>query len=74
MNILEETYKIAADSEPQAQQIIDKYKAGQKNGGYILKKGSFELKEKKSKGEVIASKYVVAITLIKGELWEDIAQ
>ena len=27
MNILEETYKIAADSEPQAQQIIDEYKA-----------------------------------------------
>ena len=47
MNILEETYKIAADSEPQAQQIIDEYKAGQKSGGYILKKGSFELKEKK---------------------------
>lgn len=72
MNILEETYKISADSEQQAQQIIDEYKANQRNGGYVLKKGSFELKEKKSKGEVIAQKYVVSLVLVKGELWEGI--
>lgn len=72
MNILEETYKISADSEQQAQQIIDDYKANQRSGGYILKKGSFEQKEKKSKGEVIAERYLITVVLRKGELWEDV--
>lgn len=72
--ILEETYKISADSEKEAQQIIDEYKAGQRDGGYVLKKGSFERKEKKSKGELIAEKYVVCVVLTKGELWGDVAQ
>lgn len=72
MNILEETYKISADSEQQAQQIIDDYKANQRSGGYILKKGSFERKEKKSKGEVIAERYLITVVLTKGELWEDV--
>lgn len=72
MNILEETYKISADSEQQAQQIIDDYKANQRSGGYILKKGSFERKEKKSKGEIIAERYLITVVLTKGELWEDV--
>lgn len=66
---LEETIKIKANSESEAQAVIDEYKEGSK-GAYTLKKASYELKEKTSKGEVIASAYVVSVTLVHNNLWD----
>lgn len=61
---LEETIKMRADSEPEAQQIIDEYRKTNN-----VKKASYERKEKKSKGEVIGEAYLVTVTLTHAEFW-----
>jgi hypothetical protein len=65
---LEETIKMRADTEGEAQKIIGDYREGQSKG-YILKKASYEKKEKKSKGEVIGEGYLVTITLVYADFW-----
>ena len=66
---LEETIKIRVNTEAEAQKMIEEYRTNAA-GNYILKKASYELKEKTSKGEVIASAYVVAVTLVYSGLWD----
>lgn len=64
MIILEETFKIRANTENEAQEIINGYRA--KNN---VKKASYEKKEKKSKGEVIGEGYLVTVTITHGDFW-----
>ena len=61
---LEETIKMRADSEAEAQEIINDYRA--RNN---VKKASYERKEKKSKGEVIGEGYLVTITVTYADFW-----
>ena len=70
--LLETTSKYRADSENQAKEMIEKFRneAGEK--GYIVKKAGFEYKTKKAKGEIIAEAWVVSITQIFGDIWEDL--
>lgn len=70
--LLETTSKYRADSENQAKEMIEKFRneAGEK--GYIVKKAGFEYKTKKAKGEVVAEAWVVSITQIFGDIWEDL--
>lgn len=65
MFIIEETFKIRANSENEAQEIINNYRAKQN-----VKKAAYEKKEKKSKGEVIGEAYLVTLTLTHGDFWE----
>ena len=43
-----------------------------KEKGFIIKKASYERKDKKAKGEIIATVFVVTITQVFATLWEDI--
>lgn len=65
MFVIEETFKIRANSENEAQEIINNYRAKQN-----VKKAAYEKKEKKSKGEVIGEAYLVTLTLTHGDFWE----
>ena len=65
MFIIEETFKIRANSENEAQEIINNQRAKQN-----VKKAAYEKKEKKSKGEVIGEAYLVTLTLTHGDFWE----
>lgn len=64
MIILEETFKIRANSENEAQEIINGYRAK-----HNVKKAAYEKKEKKSKGEVIGEAYLVTVTVTHGDFW-----
>lgn len=66
---LEETLKFKADSETEAQELINDFRENQKIG-YLLKKSSYEYKTKKSKGEIIGECWVVTVVLVHADLWE----
>lgn len=61
---IEETIKMRADTELEAQEIINDYR---KNNN--VKKAGFERKEKKSKGEVIGEGYLVTVTIVYTDFW-----
>ena len=70
--LLETTLKYRVDTEIQAKDTIDAYREQAKEKGFIIKKASYERKDKKSKGEIIATVFVVTITQVFAALWEDI--
>ena len=72
MILLEQTLKIKATTEQEAQNIINDYRAKQGEEGYMLKKASFEHKTKKSKDEGPLEAYVVTITKTFCGIWEDV--
>lgn len=70
--LLETTQKFRAESEDQAKEMIEHYKEDAQKKGYLIKKAGYEYKCKKSKGEIIAEAWVVSITQVFAELWEDL--
>ena len=70
--LLETVSKYRADSENQAKEMIEKFREEAAQKGYIVKKASFEYKTKKSKGEIIAEVWVVTITQVFADVWEDL--
>lgn len=70
--LLETVSKYRADSENQAKEMIEKFREEAAQKGYIVKKAGFEYKTKKSKGEVIAEVWVVTITQVFADVWEDL--
>lgn len=60
--MLEEVHKMKVFSEEEAKATIEKYKAKSMEEGYEITKTSYQLKEKKEKGEVIDSWYILQIT------------
>lgn len=72
MYLLENTQKYCVDTEDQAKDLIEEIRAKATQEGYNIKKAGFERKDKKAKGEIIATCYVVTITELMGTLWEDL--
>ncbi len=70
--LLETVSKYRADSENQAKEMIEKFREEAAQKGYIVKKAGFEYKTKKSKGEIIAEVWVVTITQVFADVWEDL--
>lgn len=70
--LLETTSKYRADSETQAKEMIEQIRQEASEKGYIVKKAGFEYKTKKSKGEVIAEVWVVTVTQVFADVWEDL--
>lgn len=70
--LLETTLKYRVDTEIQAKDIIEEYRNQAQQKGYVIKKASYERKDKKVKGEIIATVFVVTITQVFASLWEDI--
>lgn len=69
--LLETTSKYKADSEIEAKNMIETFRAQANEKGYVLKKAGYEYKTKKAKGEIIGECWVVSITQVFGGLWED---
>jgi hypothetical protein len=70
--LLETTSKYRASSENEAKEMIEKFRAEARDKGYTVKKAGFEYKTKKTKGEVIGQAWVVSVTQVFGDLWEDL--
>jgi hypothetical protein len=52
--------------------MIEEFRKEAATKGYVVKKAGFEYKTKKAKGEVIAEAWVVSVTQVFGDLWEDL--
>lgn len=63
-----ETYRV--DSEEEVNTLIQEAKDLASEEGYILKSCNYTLKEKKSKGEVIDSAFLVKLTKTYNSFWE----
>lgn len=59
--LLVEKHVYRVDTEGEAQELINQYKAEQSNIGYELKKFGSQKKEKKAKGEVIEQYFLVTL-------------
>lgn len=73
--LLETTSKYRTDSEVSAKDLIETFRAQAEQKGYRVKKAGYEYKSKKSKkskGEIVAEAWVVSITQVFGDLWEDL--
>lgn len=70
--LLETTSKYRADSEIQAKDMIEQFRREASEKGYIVKKAGYEYKTKKAKGEIIAEAWIVSVTQIFGDVWEDL--
>ena len=60
--LIEQTQKYSVDTEKQATELIEKFRAEQMTGEYDLSKAGYTSKDIKSKGEVIGKVYTVTIT------------
>lgn len=70
--LIETTSKYRASSEVAAKDMIESFRAQAKEKGYVVKKAGYEYKTKKAKGEIIAECWVVSITQVFGDIWEDL--
>lgn len=70
--LLEITSKYRVDTEAEAKEQIENFRQEAAKKGYIVKKAGYERKEKKAKGEVIATAFIVSVTQVFGSLWEDL--
>ena len=70
--LLEIVSKYSAETEVEAKELIEKFRQEAAQKGYTVKKASYERKDKKAKGEVIATAFIVSVTQIFGSLWEDL--
>lgn len=61
MEIMKQTDEIRVDSYEEAKALIEKFKADAQQEGYDVISSAATLKEKKSKGEIIDSYYIVKI-------------
>lgn len=71
MQLVETTQKFVVNTEIEARDAIEGFRAEAKQKGYSVKKASYEHKTKKSKGAIIDECWVVTVIEIFGGLWED---
>lgn len=68
LNQVTEVYRI--DTETEVQNFIEEVKNEAVAEGYVLKSCSYTLKEKKAKGEIIDSAFVVKVVKDFADFWE----
>ena len=68
--ILKITKEIRANSEVEAQQLIQDAKEKGKEKGYIVGSASYVYKVKKAKGEIINQAWVVKISEVYKGVWD----
>lgn len=70
--LLETTQKFAVDTEIQAKDMIESFRQQANEKGYTIKKASYTRKDKKAKGEIIATKFVVEIVQMFSGIWDEL--
>lgn len=69
---LETTTKYRMDSEIAAKDLIDEFRKNADAQGYTVKKAGYTRKDKKSKGEIIATVFLVEIVQTFAGIWDDL--
>lgn len=72
MRKLKVTEEFKAYSEEEAIKAIEEMRANQTKEGYTLGANGYKYKTKKAKGEIIAEAWIVTVTKIYGEVWDDL--
>lgn len=70
MRLLKQTEEYRADTEEEAKEIMEKFRQDAHDKGYILKANGYTLKEKKQKGEVIDSGFLLKVVKEISTFWE----
>lgn len=70
MRLLKETIELCANSEVEAKQIIEQYRAQADEKGYTIAAAGYTYKTKKSKGEIIDEVWICKIVMQFSEVWE----
>lgn len=71
MKRLKITEEYRAYTEEEAINTIAKARALQEEGGYVLGANGYKYKTKKSKGQIIGEAWVVTMTKIYGDVWDE---
>lgn len=72
MRILETKQTYCVDTEVEAKDLIEEFRASAQTKGYTIKKSGYEYKKKTSKGDIIGEKWVVTVVMTHGTLWEEL--
>lgn len=70
MKLLKTTLEFRADTEQEAKDMMEDFRQEALTGGYSVAKCGYTYKEKKAKGEIIDSCYIVSVVEIFNEVWE----
>lgn len=70
MRVLEETKKYRVDTEDEAIAAIQLFRDKADQSSYTVSKSTYQKKEKKAKGEIIDSGYLVSITMVYTSFWD----
>jgi hypothetical protein len=71
MKRLKVTEEYRAYSEQEAIDALNEARAKQNKEGYTLGANGYKYKTKKAKGEIIAEAWVVSVTKVYDEVWDE---
>lgn len=71
MRILKQTEEYRADTEEEAKEIMEKFRAEAPSKGYTLGASGYTYKTKKAKGEIIDEAWVVKVVKVIGGVWDE---
>lgn len=70
MRLIKTTEEYRVDTEEEAKEAMELFRKDAKEKGYILKASGYTLKEKKQKGEVIDSGFLLKVVKEISTFWE----
>lgn len=70
MILLKQTEEYRVNTEDEAIKVIENFKQAAHDEGYVLKSSGYTLKEKKQKGEVIDSGFLLKVVKEISTFWE----
>lgn len=68
--LLESVTKYRTESEEEAKNLIERFRAEAAQKHYTIKKIGYEYRVKKASGEIAAEAWIVTVTQIFNDLWE----
>lgn len=71
MRILKQTEEYRADTEEEAKEIMEKFRAEAPAKEYTLGASGYTYKTKKAKGEIIDEAWVVKVVKVIGGVWDE---
>lgn len=72
MLLLKDKLTFRCETEDEAKELVENYKQRGKTENFYVNKFSYQLKEKKAKGEIIDSCYEVSCELVYNTIWGEL--
>lgn len=69
MRLLKVTEEYRADSEVEAKEAMETFRANAAKEGYQVIKSGYTYKQKKSKGDIVDEAWIVSVTKEYGGIW-----